>query len=226
MEYSENIPIQYQEGKCAFLGMDVMVDWRVLIPRPETELLVTVTRDLCREKLNKAPLILDVGTGSGNISLGLVKLIDDCCVIGTDICKDALNVTRENLKRFGYEGKVRLIDSNMFSEFYTEKHDDIFDCIVSNPPYVSKKDYEELDAWVKAEPKKALYAGEEGMDYLNIIAEESSKFLSPGGFVAVEIGYDQALKVKKKFNACGFANITSFRDFNNYERIVVGWKHG
>jgi release factor glutamine methyltransferase len=224
-DHSDSVPVQYMEGKATFMGMDIMVDPRVLIPRPETELLVAVIADLCRERSGKKPLILDVGTGSGIIPLGLAKLIGDCRVIGADISEGALNVARENLRRSGYEDRIRLVVSDMFSAFVPE-YENAFDCVVSNPPYVSKRDYERLDAWVKTEPKIALYAGDEGMDYLNLIACQSGRFLAPGGFLAVEVGYDQSKKVKRRFSECGFDDVAGFRDFNGYERVIVGWKHG
>ncbi|MFQ5953198.1 MAG: N5-glutamine methyltransferase family protein [Candidatus Omnitrophota bacterium] len=217
--------MQYAESKARFMDMDILVDSRVLIPRPETKLFASVVADQCRKKAWKSPFILEIGTGSGALSFGLVKLIGTCRVIGTDISADALSVAEENLRRFGLEERVTLVRSDMFERF-EEGYGNTFDCIVSNPPYVSEKDYEKLDAWVKAEPRIALWAGPEGMDYLNILAERSGKFLRPGGFLALEIGYDQAEKVKDKLRACGFINIDSFKDFNGYERVIVGWKRG
>ena len=226
MEYSETIPIQYQEGKARFMDMDIMVDPRVLIPRPETELLVEIVAGICMIKKRKEPFILELGTGSGIIPIALTKLIKDCKVIGSDICEEALSVARSNLEKFDSEDRVELVASDMFEVFAAIGYREAFDCIVSNPPYVSQKDYEKLDAWVRAEPKKALYAGVEGMDYLNIISAQSMRFLRPGGFVAVEIGYDQAEKVKKSFSEAGFEDITGYKDFNEFERVIVGWKHG
>lgn len=224
-EYSDTIPIQYAEGSTRFLDMEIKVDPRVLIPRPETELLVEVVVRFLRERSWADPFILDVGTGSGIIPLGIVRSIPDARVVAADISSDALEVARENIRTFEAEEKVELVISDMFSGVCVSRGR-LFDCIVSNPPYVSGKDFDKLDAWVRAEPKEALYAGEEGMDHLNIIAEESGKFLAPGGFVAVEVGYDQAPKVKDRFHECGFRDIVSFKDLNDHERVVIGWKHG
>lgn len=230
-----NVPIQYQEGKADFLGMEILVDSRVLIPRPETEILVKISADLCKKKEWQIPLILDVGTGSAAVSLGLAKLLKDCRIIATDVSSDALSVARKNITRFGYNSKIKLVLSDMFSGFETSsrflsewrKREDKFDCIVSNPPYVSNADYDKLDVWVKAEPKIALYAGKEGMDYLKTVIFMGQKFIIPGGFLAVEIGYDQAEKVKREFIRNDYENVTGFFDFNNYERVIVGWKkHG
>ena len=225
IDYSETMPVQYKKGYTTFMGMEVSVDPRVLIPRPETELLVNTVANILTESGRNNPLILDLGTGSGIIPLGLTKLVDGCKCIAADISEDALEVARKNICSMGCEDAIELVASDMFSAFYGN-HENIFDCIVSNPPYVSKKDYADLDAWVLAEPKIALYAGSEGMDYLDIISGESMKFLSLGGFVAVEVGYDQAETVKSRFKANGLSDITSFTDFNGYERVIAGWKHG
>jgi release factor glutamine methyltransferase len=224
-EYSETVPVQYQQGKASFLGMDILVDERVLIPRPETELLVEVAAGLCRQSSLEKPFILDLCTGSGAVALGLVSMLDGCRVIGSDVSQDAISVARKNIDRFDLGDRVKLLISDMFESFGAE-YEGAFDCIVSNPPYVSDKDYVKLDAWVKAEPKIALYAGAEGMDYLSLLIPGSARFLKPGGFLAVEVGYDQAGKVKRQFDACGFEKIDSFRDFNRHERVIVGWKNG
>ncbi len=207
------------------MGMIVKVDQRVLIPRPETELLVRKVVDLCGEKGKTKPRILDAGTGSGIISLGVAKLITNCEIIAADISEDALSVAGENLKKFGCGDKVRLVVSDWFS-YFTEEYNNFFDCIVSNPPYVSDKDFARLDPWVKAEPRLALYAGKEGMDCLNVIISGALRLLAPGGFLSVEVGYDQAEKVKNRFRASGFSSLTNSKDFNGYERVITGFKNG
>ncbi len=225
MEYSETVPIQYQNGYENFMEMDIKVDPRVLIPRPETELLVSISADFLLEKADKKPVVLDLGTGSGVIALVLARLIEDCSIIATDISSDALDVARDNIDRFGCNDNVRFVSSDMFDVF-DETYEGKFNAIISNPPYVSKMDYNELDAWVREEPRTALYSGVEGMDHLSVIAEQSGKFLAKGGFVAVECGYDQASKVKGLFSEHGFSRVTSFKDFNGYERVIIGWKRG
>jgi len=222
---NESTPIQYTEGTAPFMGMDVMVDPRVFIPRPETELLVQVAVNFCHKKGKKDLLIVDVCTGSGVVPLGIANRIAECRVIGVDISEDALQVARKNMKRFGCEDKVKLVRSDMFAAF-SPGSEGVFDVIIANPPYVSEKDYNKLDAWVKAEPRVALYGGLDGMDYLDVLAGEGGRYLRPGGFIAVEVGYDQAEKVKSGFLAKGFRDVESFKDFNGYERVIVGWKHG
>ena len=117
MDYSENVPIQYEEGKTTFMGMEVMVDPRVLIPRPETELLVTVVKDLCQKNNIKEPYILDIGTGSGVIPIGLIKVIKNSKVVGIDISSDALDVAKENVKRYDKDGRITLKVSDLFLQY-------------------------------------------------------------------------------------------------------------
>jgi release factor glutamine methyltransferase len=207
------------------MDMDILVDERVLIPRPETELLVSTVEDFCRRNAWKEPLILDLGTGSGIISIGLAGKIPGARITASDVSADALCVAGENIKRLGYADRIRLVESDMFKSFGAE-YRGRFDIIVSNPPYVSGKDYAGLDAWVLAEPRIALYGGTEGMDHLETIADESGKFLKRGGLLAVEVGYDQSEKVKDKLSSCGFENVRSVKDLNGYERVITGWKHG
>ncbi len=207
------------------MGMDIRVDPRVLIPRPETELLIRTVADLCREKSWKDPFILDVGTGSGIIPLGLTRLMENCRVFGVDVSYEALAAAGENIREFKSNDNIKLMRSDMFEVFGAE-HKGIFDVIVSNPPYISDRDYEKLDPWVKAEPRIAVYGGKDGMDHLQIIGRQSGRFLSPGGFIAVEVAYDQAKKVKDLFIECGFTGVAGFRDFNNYERVIVAWNKG
>jgi release factor glutamine methyltransferase len=225
MEYSEKVPVQYQKGTEKFMGMDISVDPRVLIPRPETELLVSVACDILKADGKRSPRVLDLCTGSGAVALGVLKLIPASIVTASDISSEALDVAEENFRSLGAEDKVEIVLSDMFSAFAAE-YDSAFDCVISNPPYVSGRDYQDLDVWVKAEPRIALYAGELGMDYLRIIAEESPRVLKPGAFVAVEIGYDQADQVKESFRRAGLVDIKSYRDMARYERVITGRKDG
>ncbi|MBD3426141.1 MAG: peptide chain release factor N(5)-glutamine methyltransferase [Candidatus Omnitrophica bacterium] len=225
IDYSETVPVQYEKRRTRFMGMDIIVDERVLIPRPETELLVDVAVNFCRQKRTGEHYLLDMCTGSGAVALGIADMLEGVRITASDISSDAISVAGENRRVFGMEERILLVVSDLFDAFGRE-YEAAFDCIVSNPPYVSDKDYADLDAWVKAEPKVALYAGTEGMDYLNRIIPESEKYLSPGGLLAVEVGYDQAEKVKDLFKRCGYVSVSSFRDFNGYERVIAGNKDG
>jgi release factor glutamine methyltransferase len=225
IDYSETVPVQYEKKNARFMGMDVFVDGRVLIPRPETELLVKVVVDHCIREGIRAPRILEIGTGSGCVSIALKKAIPASDITATDISWDALDVAGENIERLLAGENITLIRANMF-ERIAARGMGKFDIIVSNPPYVSERDYEKLDAWVKAEPKIALLGGKDGLDHLIVIARESPAYLMDGGMVAVEIGYDQAAKVKELFGAAGLAGVESFKDPDGHERVVKGVLHG
>ena len=225
LEYFEDVPVQYRQGWADFMGMKLIVDPRVFIPRPETELLVSIATSFCAKKGWQEVFILDLCAGSGAVSVSMARNVPGGRVIGLDISEEALKIAALNIDLFGVSETVELLLSDMFSGL-DHKEKGLFDCILSNPPYVSLGDYDRVDEWVKSEPKNALYAGEEGMDYLKEIAERSRDFLKPGGFAAVEVGYDQSDKVKKAFSRGGLRDIASFRDFGGHERVVVGWKNG
>ncbi|MDD4956723.1 MAG: peptide chain release factor N(5)-glutamine methyltransferase [Candidatus Omnitrophica bacterium] len=221
----EDTPTQYLRGWEDFMGIRLNVDPRVLIPRPETELLVAVAAETLRKSGVLEPAVLDIGTGSGAIALGLLKLLGNCRLIACDISKDALNVAESNIMKLGCASSVELMFSDVFSAFGPE-HEDMFDAILSNPPYVSDKDYEGLDEWVKAEPRVALCSGPEGMDHITRILSRAMRYLKPGGFAAIEIGYDQAAKVRGCFRDNGFVDVRSYADPAGYERVVAGRKNG
>jgi len=224
-EYSETIPVQYEEGRASFMGNDIIVDERVFIPRPETELLVRVAADMLKAKGREDASVLDMCTGSGAVAVSLARRMPDACIMAADISEEALRVTRANIERCSLGERVMPVESDMFS-FFASGYREAFDAIVSNPPYVSSEDYEKLDAWVLAEPRIALWSGDEGMDHINVLARESSAYLTQGGFIAIEIGYDQADRVKRVLSGNGFRDISSHRDFNGHERVVTGVKHG
>ena len=224
IEYNETVPIQYQERITKFMGLDLFVDERTFIPRPETELLVNVAL----EELKHTPVsnshIIELCTGSGAISIAIAQNLESCEIKAIDISKDALEVAFKNIKTYKLEHKISLLHSDLFDKVTGEFSKST--CIVSNPPYVSKRDYEKVDCWVKAEPSIAFLAGEEGLDCIEKIIKNSVKYLTLDGFLAMEIGYDQAEKVKSFFAEYGFSNIESHMDFNGFERVIVGRMNG
>ncbi|MBF0252507.1 MAG: peptide chain release factor N(5)-glutamine methyltransferase [Candidatus Omnitrophica bacterium] len=223
VDYSETVPIQYELKNAEFMGMDIYVDERVLIPRPETELLIRTAANICKENGINAPLLLDIGTGSGIVSVGLTKLIENADVIGVDVSLDALEVARINVEKHvnsGSRNSVDLLVSDLFEEL--EKYKGKFDGIVSNPPYVSDKDYDMVDAWVKAEPELAFKGGIEGMDVIKKIILQAKTYLKKGGFLALEIGYDQSVKTQNFMKDNGYVNVEKFKDVNGFDRVIVG----
>ena len=185
-----HIPAQYIIGHAEFFGMQLKVDERVLIPRPETEELVEV---ILSENPKDNLKVLDIGTGSGAIALTLAKNRPDWSVTAADISQDALNLAMENAK--AQYLNLSFIKSDCFSEISAK-----YDIIVSNPPYISREDQEEVGLNVlHSEPHLALFADEDGLAIYRRIAEDSKDYLNDGGKIYLEIGYKQGQSVPALF---------------------------
>ena len=211
-------PLQYILGEEEFFGYKFKVDERVLIPRPETELLVEQCIGLMSDV--KTPFILDIGVGSGAISVTLGKKIPTSKVLGVDISDDALEVANQN-KELNNVKNVKFIKSDVF-EYVSYKE---FDMIVSNPPYIPEKEYKKLMHEVKKyEPRLALTAEDEGLYFYKLITSKAPDYLKSGGVLAFEVGYDQAQKVKDMMEDNGFENIVIVKDYHQIDRIVIGKK--
>lgn len=211
-------PLAYILGDEEFYGYKFNVDERVLIPRSETELLVKECIGLLYGV--EEPVILDIGIGSGAISISLAKEIERSKVLGVDISDGAIEVANSN-KELNEADNVKFMKSDVFSNVkYTE-----FDLIVSNPPYIPTKEYVGLMPEVKGhEPKMALTDNGDGYKFYTQISEESGNYLKAGGYLAFEVGYDQAPKVKELMEENDFENVVVVRDYHNIERIVIGKK--
>ncbi len=211
-------PLQYILGEEEFFGYKFKVDERVLIPRPETELLV----EQCIKEMSevKTPFILDIGVGSGAISVTLGREIPEAKVLGVDISEDALDVANNN-KELNQAKNVKFIKSNVFQNVSYKA----FDMIVSNPPYIPEREYGDLMQEVKKyEPKLALTAEDEGFYFYKLISREAGNYLKSGGVLAFEVGHDQAQKVKDMMEDNKFENVVIMRDYHQIERIVIGKK--
>ncbi|MDO4594678.1 MAG: peptide chain release factor N(5)-glutamine methyltransferase [Tissierellia bacterium] len=213
---NSNYPVQYAIGKWNFYGIDLKVNENALIPRFETELLVEET--IKRAKTIGAKKILDIGTGSGAISIALAKNLEDASIVGIDISKKALKLANEN-RLLHNLSNLEFIESDLFSNV-----DQRFDIIVSNPPYISKKDYDNLDEKLYYEPQDALLAKEDGLYFYKRIIKDSMSYLNKNGIILFEIGYDQRQKVVDLFKEYNFRHIKSIKDFNDFDRIVLAYK--
>lgn len=202
-------PLQYAIGKWNFYGYDFIVDEGVLIPRPETELLVEkiLGEDLTDKK------ILDIGTGSGAIAL-VLDLESQAQVKAVDISKKALAIAEKNKESLG--GQVDFINSDLY-----EKVEDKFDIIVSNPPYISEKDYLNLEEELYYEPKIALYGGKKGYEIYEKIIDRARDYLEKDGKIFLEIGYDQKDYLVSYLENNGFGKVETYKDYNNFDRIIV-----
>jgi release factor glutamine methyltransferase len=195
------------------------VNKNVLIPRSETELLVETIINKFKNKNSIS--ILDIGTGSGNIAISLSKNLPGANIIGIDKSKKAIDVAKKNSVLIDNDFKLKFeaIDFIDFSNTNTCK----FDLIVSNPPYISLKDYESLDAELKNyEPKEALTDFEDGYYFYKIICKNASKHLLPKGKLFFEIGFGQSKTIKQIMDVNGFINISIIKDYQNIDRVIFG----
>lgn len=207
------IPIQYITNKQEFMGLDFYVDSNVLIPQPDTEILVEELINICK----KDSKVLDLCTGSGAIGVSISRNIENAKVTMSDISKKALEIAKKNAKSNEVIDKCEFILSDMF-ENLQEK----YDVIVSNPPYIKTTVISTLDKEVQNEPHLALDGGEDGLNFYKIIAENAYKFLNENGILALEIGYDQKDEVINLLNNTKkYTNIYCKKDLAGNDRIII-----
>ena len=208
-----HIPAQYIIGHAEFFGMQLKVDERVLIPRLETEELVEL---ILAENPEGHLKVLDIGTGSGAIALALAKNRADWTITAADISQDALDLASENAERLDLE--ISFIKSDCFSEISSK-----YDIIVSNPPYISREDQEEVGLNVlHSEPHLALFADEDGLAIYRRIAEDSKDYLNDGGKIYLEIGYKQGQSVPALFmENLPEKRVRTLKDQFGQDRMVV-----
>ncbi len=218
----KNEPLQYILGKVEFYGLTLKVDRSVLIPRPETELLV----ELILEETDKESVlnILDIGCGSGNISLALAKDLPLAKITGADISPEAISLARENAKMNNITGNVEFIEVDIFNDV-SGKVPGKFDIIVSNPPYVSKNDFEKLQPEIKNyEPQGAVTDFSDGYSFYRRIINLANELLKPSGKLYFEVAEGQSGNIKNLLEENNFVNISVKKDFAGIERIISGEK--
>lgn len=203
-------PVAYLLGNREFHGRDFMVTPAVLIPRPETELLVDVA--LGKVSRGDTPRILDLGAGSGCVAITLALELG-CDVTAVDVSRDALAVARANAERLG--ARVTFVESDWFANVVGR-----FDLIVGNPPYVADGDPHLRD--LAFEPMPALASGADGLDAIRCIVADAPYHLNPGGWLFLEHGYDQADRVRALLGNAGFADIEQHRDLAGIVRVSGG----
>ena len=212
---AEHIPLQHIIGYQQFLDYKILVNENVLIPRPETELLVEKVTDFIG---NNEMKVLDMCTGSGCIAIAVDKMCDKASVVGADISKDALEVAVKNNAL--NNANVEFTNSDMFSNIEGK-----YDVIVSNPPYIPTKDVVELEQEVKEhDPLLALDGSDDGLKFYRIISKNAVEYLREKGMLFLEIGYDQGKTVPDLLKNNGFTNIKVFKDLSGLDRMVVAGK--
>lgn len=209
----KRLPIQYIIGESWFMGEFFKVNSDVLIPRDETELLVTKAIETIRK--NGLNSVLDVGTGSGCIACTIAKRTE-ATVLGVDISSDALRIALDNVTKLGINNRAVFRKSNLFEKVRAEEK---FDLIISNPPYIPRGT--KLQEEVKHEPEIALFADEDGLAVYRKIIEEAPEFLNNGGYLFFELGIDEAEKVKSMMSEF-FSEIVVEKDFAGIDRVIYG----
>jgi release factor glutamine methyltransferase len=209
-------PVAYILGRKGFRRLELAVDPRVLVPRPETELLVELAVEL------RPARVLDVGTGSGAIALAVADELPDAEVTATDTSSAALEVARANAERLGLAERIRFVEGTLPDE------GDGFDLVLANLPYVAERDWPSLQPEVtRYEPREALLAGPDGLDAYRSLIPECAPHLSRyaeqmRGTLAVEVGEGQAPAVAELMRSGGLGEVEARRDLAGIERVVVG----
>ena len=205
-------PIAYILGKKEFWSRDFYINQHTLIPRPESEMLVElVIQANARKKISS---ILELGTGSGCISVSLAKELSHSQIVSTDICAKALEVANKNAQHYGVNN-ISFIKSDWFNKLDNQK----FDCIVSNPPYIKEDD--PYLSELTFEPSKALVSGDDGLKAIEIISSNAAEYLSPEGKIFIEHGKDQKKEIQKIFELNNWRDIICHRDYGGLPRITT-----
>ena len=211
---TNGVPLQHITHQQEFMKKNFYVDENVLIPRPDTEILVEETIKIA-SKMNK-PKILDLCTGSGAIAISIAKNLPNSEVYAIDISSKAIEIAKKNAKEL--DAKVKFIKSNLFSKLDKMK----FDIIVSNPPYIKKDVMKTLSKEVKKEPELALDGGNDGLDFYRKITTQAIEYLKFGSYLCYEIGYDQKDEVIDIINKQGnYSNIYCKKDLGGNDRVVI-----
>lgn len=212
----KGFPIEHITHQKEFMKLNFFVDENVLIPRQDTEILVEEVIEIANKiGANK---ILDLCTGSGAIGISLAKYLNNCGLTLVDISKEAIQIAKKNANINEVESKITFIHSNLFDNLESQK----FDIIVSNPPYIKTEDIKHLENQVKKEPYIALNGGQDGLDFYKKIIKEAYKYLNKGGYLCLEIGFDQKYDVIELIeNEERFEQTYSKKDLYDNDRIII-----
>ncbi len=215
-------PLQYIIGETGFMGLTMAAEQGVLIPRPETELLVELALEIIRKKEGGAARVLDIGTGSGNIAVALGHHAPGAQIVGIDVSPEAIAVAARNVERHKLNNvAVQVLD--IFSGLFAGGD---LDLIVSNPPYISREQFAALEPEVRDfEPREALTDDADGMSFYRRLAPMTLELLRPGGELLFEIGFGQEDDVTRLLTGCGYREVGVTRDYAGIPRVVHGVKN-
>lgn len=216
-------PLQYIIGKTEFMGFEFKISPDVLIPRPETEILVETAIKAIREEFLSETVVkvLDIGTGSGNIAISIAGFLrEKVQVLGIDLSDKAIQIAEENASLNNVKN-VQFIHFDFFDADFENKFQNQFNVIVSNPPYISAEEFETLQEEIKNhEPRIALTDEADGLSFYRRLADVSRKIISNHGIILAEMAYNQAEKVKEVFKNAGYTEIKTFKDYLGFERVI------
>lgn len=217
-------PLQYILGEAEFMGLRFFVDRRVLIPRPETEVLAEKTIELCKSygEGGEAIRVLDIGTGCGNIAVTVAKSVSNAIVTAIDVSSDALEVAMHNAELHGVSERVTFKQVDVLSS-PSSLADQAFDIVVSNPPYISKEEFEQLPPEIRDyEARFATCDESDGLKFFRRISELGSSMLRKGGDLLFEVGYGQSEDVERIMSSAGYNQVEVFKDLSGIERVLRG----
>ena len=231
-------PTQHLTGKQEFWGLEFLVTPDVLIPRPETENLIEVALDrlALRDLRSKHSqnmsgedlTIADIGTGSGCIAVALAKELPAATLYATDISPKALTVAQQNAARLGFSNRIHFLESNLFDSFspLATRHSPLlFDVVLSNPPYIARKDVHTLPVEVRDhEPETALFGGEEGYELYAALILQAEQFLKPGGLLVLELGHNSLPAIQPLLESPAWTNLLVTNDLANIPRVLSAEK--
>ena len=221
IEIIQGMPLQYITNSQEFYGIQMYVNENVLIPQPDTEILVQevikIIEQKNKNKEQKDIEILDMCTGSGCIAVAIATNVQNVNAMLADISREALKVAKVNAQNTNTTEKFKFIQTNMF-----EKVEGKFDIIVSNPPYIETDTIKSLNKQVQNEPLLALDGGEDGLKFYRILVNEGYKYLNKDGYLCMEIGYNQKQKVEELLKQNEkYTSIYTLKDFNGNDRVVI-----
>ncbi len=220
-------PLQYILGHQEFWSVDLRVDPRVLIPRPDTEILIEQARSiLSRIDSGRPSTVLEIGTGSGAIAIALAREAGRILLVATDISVEAIRLAKSNARGAGVPEKVLFVAGDLFRPFRPSESGEPFDLIISNPPYIVRSEIERLDREVKDfEPVLALDGGEDGLGFHRKIVSEGPGYLRRGGWLLLEVGQGQADAVCEIVETNrNFDSVERVKDLSGIERVVKARK--
>jgi release factor glutamine methyltransferase len=219
---AQGCPCAYILGRKEFYSLSFQVGTGVMIPRPETEHLIMEVLDACaREKLTRV-LIADIGTGCANIAVAIAKNLPDASIKATDISPEALQFAQLNVANHNLQDRIELLRGDFLEPLRVSSVREKLDFVVSNPPYISEKEFEKLPAGIKDyEPGIAFLAGKDGLDAYRVIVSQSADFLKVGGHLVLELGAGVSEKVKTLVEESGhYSDIVIRKDFCAIDRVL------